>query len=95
MKEDGSTTKIRINFNASEKYKDAPSLNDISCKGPSINADLYSSLLKAYSQIIIIKEHKDFLQFLWYSEQSEEIISKYRFARVLFDETSSQFLLTH
>ena len=48
---------------------------------------------KAYLQISINKEHRDFLRFLWYGDLSEEIISKYIFTRVIFGVTSSQFLL--
>ena len=44
-------------------------------------------------QISIKEQHRHFLWFLWYSTLSEEIISKYRFTRVIFSVTSSQFLL--
>ena len=107
IKEDRLTTKLRIVFDESAKYKGKSSLNEVLYKGLCLNADLYSFLLKfqiyliaitadiekAYLQISINKEHRDFLWFLWYSNLSEEIISKYRFTRVIFGLTSSQFLL--
>ena len=39
---------------------------------------------EAYLQISIDKDHRDFIQFLWYSDLSEEIIVKYRFTWELF-----------
>ena len=48
---------------------------------------------KATLQISTDEEHRHFLQFLWCRDLSEEIISKYRFTRVIFGVTSSQFLL--
>ena len=71
-------TKLRTVFNASAKYKDMSSLNEVFYKGPCLNADLYSLLLKfhiypiaraagiekAYLQISIDKYHRDFLRFL-------------------------------
>ena len=107
VKEDRSTTKLRIVFDASVKYKDTMSLNDVLYKGPCLNADLYSLLLKfrvhpivltadiekAYLQININEEHRDYLRFLWYRNLKEESIIRYRFTRVIFGVTSSQFLL--
>ena len=107
VKEDRSTTKLRIVFDASAKYKDTMSLNDVLYKGPCLNADLYSLLLKfrvhpivltadiekAYLQININEEHRDYLRFLWYRNLKEESIIRYRFTRVIFGVTSSQFLL--
>ena len=46
VKEDRSTTKRRIVFSTSAKYKDTILLNDVLYKGPCLNADLYSLLLK-------------------------------------------------
>ena len=39
-------TKLRRVFNASTKYKGMSSLNEVFYKGPCLNADLYSLLLK-------------------------------------------------
>ena len=83
------------------------SLNDVLYKGPPLNADLYSLLLKfrvhpivltadiekAYLQININEEHRDYLRFLWYLNLHEESIIWYRFTRVILGVTSSQFLL--
>ena len=107
VKEDRSTTKLIIVFDASAKYKDTMSLNDVLYKGPCLNADLYSLLLKfrvhpivltadiekAYLQININEEHRDYLRFLWYRNLKEESIIRYRFTRVIFGVTPSQFLL--
>ena len=78
-------------------------------KGPCLNPELYDLLLKfrvhpiaiiadiekAYHQINIAEEHRDFLRFLWYEDVFKEmpIIQKYRFCRVIMGVTSSQFLL--
>ena len=97
----------KVVFDASAKYKDAMSLNDVLYKGICLNADLYSLLLKfrvhpivlsadienAYLQININEEHRDYLRFLWYRNLKEESIIRYRFTRVIFGVTSSQFLL--
>ena len=107
VKENRSTTKLRIVFDASAKYKDTMSLNDVLYKGPCLNADLYSLLLKfrvypivltadieeAYLQININEEHRDYLRFLWYRNLKEETIIRYSFTRAIFGVTSSEFLL--
>ena len=46
VNEDRSATKLRIVFDASAKYKDSMSLNDVLYKGPCLNADLYSFFTK-------------------------------------------------
>ena len=103
VKEERSTTKLRIVFEACAKM----SLNDVLYKEPCLSADLYSLLLKfcvhpvvltadiekAYLQININEEHRDYLRFLWYRNLKEESIIRYRFTRVIFGVTSSQFLL--
>ena len=75
IKEDRLTTKLRIVFDANAKYKGTSSLNEVLYKGLCLNTDLYSLLLKfhiyliaiiadiekAYLQVSIDEEHRDFL----------------------------------
>ena len=109
IREDKSSTKIRVVFDASAKNGNNVSLNEILYKGPSLSTELYELLLKfrihpiaitadiqkAYLQINVAEEHRDFLRFLWFDDvfaDSPNIV-KYRFRRVIFGATCSQFLL--
>ena len=108
IKENRDTTKIRIVFDASAKTK-GPSLNDCLYKGPQLTPLLFDILLrfrtylialtadieKAFLQISINEEHRDFLRFLWFDDvfADEPTIVRNRFARVIFGVTSSSFLL--
>ena len=106
VKEDRSTTKLIIVFDASAKYKDTMSLNDVLYKGPCLNADLYSLLLKFRVHPIVLTAdiEKAYLQININEKQrlSESFtVSKFngrkyyqnRFTGVIFGVTSSQFLL--
>ena len=109
IKDDRVTSKVRIAFDASSKIE-GPSLNDCLHPGPSLTAPLLSVILrfrankivfvadieKAFLQISLKPEHRDFVRFLWY-ENEDEITSKnilqskicdYRICRIL------PFLLT-
>ena len=102
VKEDRSTTKLRIAFDTTAKYKDTMSLNYILYEGSCLNADLNSLLLticvhpivltadieKAYLQINIGEEHRNYLRFYGIDKS----IIKYRFTRVIFRVTTPQFL---
>ena len=88
---------------------DRPSLNDCLYVGPSLLPLLFDILLrfrlhrialvadieKAFLNISISEEDRDFLRFLWVndikSDQPEVVV--YRFARVVFGVASSPFLL--
>ena len=109
IKENRATTKLRIVFDASAKT-DGPSLNDCLYKGPQMTPLLYDILLrfrtfvyaltadieKAFHQISIDKDHRNFLRFLWFDDvfSDQPTIVRNRFARVIFGVTSSPFLLT-
>ena len=102
IKEEKSTTKIRVVFDASTKKRDAVSLNKILYKGPSLTPKLFTlikfriypiaisaDIVKAYLQIGVVEEHRDYLRFLWFSNingKKLEVI-KYRFTRVIFGAT--------
>ena len=108
IKEDRQTTKLRIVFAASAKNA-GPSLNDCLYKGPCLVPLLYDILVRfrinnvaivadikqAFLQVIVAEEDRDYLRFLWWKnpfDENPEII-KYRFNRVIFGATCSQFLL--
>ena len=80
MRPDKETTKLRVVFDASAKHKgEGLSLNDVLDPGPSLLPLLYDILLrfragkvvligdieKAFLNISIAPEHRDFLRFLW------------------------------
>ena len=63
IKEDRSTTKLRIVFDASAKYNGTSSLNEILYKGPCLKFRIYPIAItadteKVYLQISINKEHR-------------------------------------
>ena len=114
IRDDKSTTKLRIVFDASSK-RQGPSLNDCLYSGPSLTASLFSVLMKfrernvalvadvekAFLQISLDPEHRDYVRFLWFKNpfdidfdvfENNELI-EYRLCRVLFGVTSSPFLL--
>ena len=116
IKPNKETTKIRIVFDASCKSRQGgPSLNDILEPGPSLTPQLLDVLLrfrcynyamvgdieKAFLQIGIKQEHRDYVRFLWFQDIDNidfenfdnNPLVEYRFCRVLFGVTSSSFLL--
>ena len=109
VKSDRSSTKIRIVFDGGAKRINSVSLNEILYKGPSLTPNLYDLLLKfrlspiaitadiekTYFQINVHEKHRDYLRFLWYNNvySDKPEIERYRFRRVIFGATSSQFLL--
>ena len=113
VRNDRETTKVRMVFDASAK-SNGTSLNDCLHVGPSLTESLYGVLLrfrlykyvfiadieKAFHQILINPEHRDFVRFLWY-DTSQDIsqldsipVKCYRFCRILFGLSSSPFLLS-
>ena len=105
---DRDTTKVRVVYDASSKMF-GPSLNDCLHVGPSLNPYLFDILLrfrvhdialtadveKAFLNIEIEPEHRDFLRFLWVDDLDKESpeLMVMRFARVVFGVNSSPFIL--
>ena len=77
---------IRIVFNASSKPTDGISLNDCLLTCPSLTAKLHDIVLtfrqgkfaitadisKAFHQIIVNGQDRDYLKFLWFELETEE-----------------------
>ncbi|XP_066928814.1 uncharacterized protein [Clytia hemisphaerica] len=107
VREDKQSTKVRIVFDASSKsYKGGESLNDTLNPGPSITELLGDVLLrfrsynyaftadieKAFLQIGIKPEHRDFVRYIWfenphsidYENFAENKLCEYRFLHVFY-----------
>ena len=105
---DKDTTKLRVVFDASAKAN-GPSLNDCLYVGPPLSPLLYDILLrfrvhkiamtadieKAFLNIAIAPQHRDFLRFLWPHDPMKinSELDCFRFTRVVFGVNSSPFLL--
>ena len=108
IREEKETTKVRVVFDGSAKSK-GPILNECVYKGPSLNPLLFDILLRfrvsniglsadieaAYLQISISLEERDYMRFLWYKDvkRYNPVVGKFRFTRVFFGASCSQFLL--
>ena len=108
IRNDRTTTKVRIVFDASAKDT-GPSLNECLYKGPQLTLLLYDILLrfrsnivalisdieKAFLQINVNENDRDYLRFLWFDNifADQPTIVRNRFARVIWGVTSSSFCL--
>ncbi|GFX61308.1 integrase catalytic domain-containing protein [Trichonephila clavipes] len=101
------TSKIRPVFDASARTKGSPSLNDCLEKGPNFieviptilnrfrkyKIGVISDIEKAFLQIGVREQDRDFLRLMWYDRENRDHIKIYRHRRVVFGVTSSPFLL--
>ncbi|KAK3732474.1 hypothetical protein QZH41_003783 [Actinostola sp. cb2023] len=105
---DKETTKLRIVYDASA-HSTGPSLNDCLYAGPSLSPLIFDILVrfrlnkigmiadieKAFLNISIKPEHRDYLRFLWVDDPFSDnaMLKHLRFTRVVFGVTSSPFIL--
>ena len=109
VRNDKTTTKVRVVYDASSKTLGHPSLNDCLLKGPLFDQLIFDILLrfrvfkipltadleKAFLMISVNEVDRDVLRFLWVDDVTKDIpcIIAYRFTRVVFGISSSPFLL--
>lgn len=107
IKLSSNTTPIRPVFDASARLANYPSLNQCLECGPNLMELIPDILLrfrekefgviadirKAFLQISIRKEDRDFLRFLWWENMEERKLRVFRHARVVFGVKCSPFLL--
>ncbi|XP_071052941.1 uncharacterized protein [Onthophagus taurus] len=105
FKESSTTTKVRPVFDASAKEKGRPSLNDCLEKGINLielipdvllrfrieRVGVTSDIRKAFLQISLNVRDRDFLRFIWKTDEGKDLL--YRHRRVVFGVNSSPFLL--
>ena len=108
VRQDKTTTKLRIVYDASAKTT-GPSLNECLYTGPSFGQSIFDILVrfwyhsivvagdieKAFLMVSMSKEDRDALRFLWVRNVDDEPpeVVVYRFTRVTFGVSSSPFLL--
>ncbi|UYV68131.1 hypothetical protein LAZ67_5003135 [Cordylochernes scorpioides] len=105
FKAESNTTKIRPVLDASCKDKGNLSLNDCLASGPNVIEQIPAILLKfrekaigviadirkAFLQIEVKEEDRDYLRFLWWKNNHQ--IQVFRHKRVVFGVTCSPYLL--
>ena len=109
IREDKSTTRVRIVYDASSKLPGEVSLNDCLYAGPPLTPLIFDILLrfrskgialigdieKAFLNIGIKPEERDYLRFLWVDDihNDNPKVVCYRFSRLVFGLVSSPFVL--
>ncbi|UYV83512.1 hypothetical protein LAZ67_23001282 [Cordylochernes scorpioides] len=105
IREQSTTTKMRVVFDASAKSENNVSLNQFLHKGPKIQQDVFFILLrfrtypvaitadieKMYRQIRIHPEDADYQRILWRPSPEEPVVD-YRLLTVTYGTTSAPFL---
>ncbi|CAK1584170.1 unnamed protein product [Parnassius mnemosyne] len=104
IREDKSTTKLRVVFDASCPGTNGISLNHDLMVGPVLQPELrhlvmrwrvrpiclIADIVKMYRQIEVSKSDKDFQRILWHDEEGE--LRHYRLLRVTFGTASAPYL---
>jgi hypothetical protein len=107
FKESSTTTKTRVVFDGSAKTSNGLSLNDILHVGPTVQPDLYSTVLrfrthqicftadiaKMYRQILIHPQDRDLQRILWRYSPNDPI-QEYQLNTVTYGTSAAPFLAT-
>jgi hypothetical protein len=107
FKPESLTTPVRPVFDASCKVGRNPSLNQCLEKGPNMLELIPSILLrfrrgrigvvadirKAFQMITVAEEDRNYQQFLWWEDRSQQVLKIYRHCRVVFGLNCSPFIL--
>lgn len=104
IKEDSTSTKTRVVYNASNKSSNSVSLNDLLMVGPTIQPDVVkkinrfrlrrfafiSDITKMYRQIKMHPDDWAYQRFIW-RENEEDPIQEFELTTVTFGEASAPF----
>ena len=110
VKEERETTKTWLVFDASAKYQDEKSLNDMLDPGPCLLPPVFDILVrfrlgmigivadikKAFLQVGLDEDQRDFLRIIWYKNAFAQnpTMKILRFVRLVFGLTLSPFINT-
>ncbi|XP_055714211.1 uncharacterized protein LOC129808457 [Phlebotomus papatasi] len=107
VREEATSTKVRVVFNASSKSQSGLSLNDVLKVGPVTQPPLKSILwrfrlhqvamtcdiIKMYLQTMLHENHRNFQRFLW-KGPNDHSVRDYRFRTLCFGVAASPHLAT-
>jgi len=107
LKEDSSTTKLRVVFDGSCRSTSGLSLNDCQMVGPTVQEDLFSILVrfrchlialkadigKMYRQFKVNPAHCDLQRILW-RESTDQPLQQFRLTTVTYGTASASYLAT-
>ncbi|XP_063618245.1 uncharacterized protein LOC134791133 [Cydia splendana] len=105
IREDKSTTKVRVVLDASSKYEDGISLNDQLMTGPTLQPELrhlilrwrqypvclVADIVKMYRMVRVANEDTDFQRIVW-RDNAENEIKDYKLLTVTFGTASAPYL---
>ncbi|KAJ8703598.1 hypothetical protein PYW07_017522 [Mythimna separata] len=105
LRAESLTTKLRVVFNASAKTSTGYSLNDLMCRGPTLQQDLLSLILKwrqfkyaftadiekMFRNIWLHPDHQKFQKIIWRNHQSQPL-QEYQLATVTYGTKAAPFL---
>ncbi|XP_026729604.1 uncharacterized protein LOC113495194 [Trichoplusia ni] len=105
VREDKTTTKVRIVFDASMKGLNGVSLNDDLMVGPRLQPplrhiimrwrmhpiSLCADIVKMYRQVKVSSEHAEFQRVVW-RDDPESVIKEYKLVRVTFGTATAPYL---
>lgn len=105
LRPESTSTKLRVVFDASCRTSTQLSLNDLLMIGPTIQEELYSTLIrfrthkyaitadieKMYRQVLVDEADRNFQLILW-REQSSDPLQVYRLNTVTYGTSSAPFL---
>uniref|UniRef100_A0A2S2QB76 Uncharacterized protein n=1 Tax=Sipha flava TaxID=143950 RepID=A0A2S2QB76_9HEMI len=106
-KEDSTSTKLRVVFDASCKTQTGASLNDVLMKGPAIQNEIIyilarfrthnyvvtADIAKMYRQIVVAEEHRDWQRILWRT-MPEALVQTYRLNTVTYGTVPASYIAT-
>ncbi|KAL0838691.1 hypothetical protein ABMA28_016761 [Loxostege sticticalis] len=102
---ESSTTKLRVVFNASAKTSSGYSLNDVMCRGPNLQQDLQSLIIKwrqyqfaftadiekMFRQIWLDDQDQQLQRIIWRNHESQKL-KVYQLATVTYGTKAAPFL---
>ncbi|XP_055714269.1 uncharacterized protein LOC129808517 [Phlebotomus papatasi] len=105
LKEDSTTTKLRVVFDASAQSESGSSLNDFLESGPKIQDDLMEILMrwrkfryvytadveKMFRQVLVAEKYQDFQRIFWRSDPTKPV-KEYRLNTVTYGTAPATFL---